>query len=140
MARHNTHHAFTWADRAGTVRTGQYHLVIGLVTTHVTFDTNHILRGNTVSNSNTETNTGIGRFHNTVCRKRWWYKDYTGIGTGRFHRFFHGVENRFIQMLGTALAWRYTADNIGTVFNHVSCVEGANLTREALYQDFCLFS
>ena len=139
MPRHDAHHRLARADGAGTVGAGQGHALFFAVAAHVALHPHHVLRRNTVGNTDAKTDAGVGRFHDGVGGKRRRYEHDTGLGVGCAHGILDGIEYRPLEVALTTLAGGDAADDVGTVIDHFLGMEGTDAAGKALYDNAGVF-
>ena len=139
MTRHDTHHRFTRADGASTVRSSQAHTFIFHETTHVAFNSHHVLSRDAVSHTNTEFNTRFSGVHNRICCKWWRYKYGAGLSTRGFNGLFDGIKYRQTKMLLATFTWRYTTNDVSAVVDHFLSVKCSYFSSKTLNNDWRFF-
>ena len=80
----------------------------------------------------------VSGFHNGIRAEG---RRYEGnplvVAPVAFYRFLHSVKKRSAQMLAATFAGRHSADDFGSLFNHLLGVEGTLVAGHALHQHGC---
>ena len=134
---HNADFTFTWGNHTWAVRAN--HASAIAISFQIAFGFQHIDGRHAFGNHHNQAHTRIHCFHNRIQHKRSRYVNHRSICTCFFNRFFHGIENRQIQMFLAAFTWRHTTNDFGAVSQGLFRVKSTVFTSETLYQYFGIF-
>src|SRR6476660_3991366 len=135
VTRHDAEHGLAGADDAGAVRAHQHRALLFGIAVEVALHSHHVLRRDAVGDRADQLYAGVGGFHDGVGAEGRRHEGDAGGGSGRLHRFLHGVEHRQALMLGAAFARGNAANHVGAVLHHFLGVEGSFVARHALDDD-----
>src|SRR5207237_9126284 len=100
---------------------------------HESVNPRHVEDRYTLSDTDNERDSSVGRFHYRVGCEHWRNVNHRCVRARFLHGFNNGVEDRhpIVEFL-TALAWRDTGDNLRAVLHHLARVKGAVSTGDSL--------
>ena len=134
-AGHDAYFGLLWSDDARAVRTYEYALLL----LDVHFGFHHISYRDTLGDTNNHFDTRLSSFHNRITCKCRGHEDDRNISASAVYSIFYGVENGTIEMRLASFAGSHTTYYVGTIFDHLTGVEGAFRTGKSLYDDFRIF-
>jgi len=131
-AWHDPHFCLARRNDARAVGTNQGAVALVDVGLHL----DHVCDGNALGDGDDDLDAGVRRFHQGVGCKRRRHKHNAHVRTRLCDRIRDRVEHGAVEVGLASLPWRHAANNVGAVFNHLACVEGAFASGEALDDDF----
>ena len=106
---------------------------------HVAADLDHVLDRDVLADADDGLEVRVDGFHDGVRRKARRYVDDRSRGSRRRYCLAHRVEHWHAAGNLAALAGRHAADDLRAVVNHLLCMEGRSLARDALNDDLRVF-
>ncbi len=135
-ARHDAALGLAGCDDAGAI--WPHEAAFGFVF-EVGFHLHHVLHGDALGDADDDFDSRIGSLHDGVGCEWRWYEDDGNIRPAELHGVGDGIVNGLVQMAGATLAGRNATDEVGAVFKHLCCVEGAFFASETLDDDAGVF-
>lgn len=131
-ARHDAAFGLVGRDDAGAVGADEAAVFAGDVGFHL----HHVLHGDALGDADDDFDACFGGLHDGVGSKCRRHEDDRCVGAGLLNGIVNGVEYRLVQVGFAAFAGRDAAYYVGTVFNHLGCVESTFFAGESLDDDF----
>ena len=132
---HDADLAFAWRDNAWAVRADQGNTQF----VALNFSVQHVQGRNAFGDANDQLDAAERCFKDGILAERSRYVDNAGGCASGSYGFFHGVENRQVQVSGAAFARSNATNHLGAVFDGLLGVEAALRTGDALADNFGVF-